>query len=284
MSVLWDPQGRVRGPWVALVFVIVAVHIQVLSGAALAIAGLLRFPDLDSPRVLFATLPTLLSGIGATLITWIAFREPTGLPDPQAPRRFALGFAVGGLALSICCLAPLAVGATSLSLSSRSPGQLLGLGVLQFLTLAPAGVGEELLLRGLGLQALRRGLGDVAAVAISSVVFGGLHLFNPSATAPAALMVALVGAWFGAVAVRTGSVWMSMGLHVAWNFFEGFVFGQPVSGNAPGASVFVAGPASSPGFWSGGAFGPEAAGWTAVVLGVALALTLVSPRRSAALT
>ena len=92
--------------------------------------------------------------------------------------------------------------------------------------------------------------------------------------------MALVGAWFGATMIRSGSVWMPMGLHVAWNFFEGFVFGQPVSGNPPGTSLFVAGPAAPPGFWSGGAFGPEAAGWTALVLVAGLALTLVSPRRS----
>jgi membrane protease YdiL (CAAX protease family) len=225
-----------------------------------------------------------VAGIGATFITWLALKEPTGLADPRAPRRFLQGLAVGGFALTVCCLAPLAVGVTSLSLTSGTPGHVLGRGLMQLFTLAPAGIGEELLLRGLGLQALRRGFGDVPAVAISSVVFGALHLFNPGATWVAALLVALVGAWFGAVTVRTGSVWMAMGLHVSWNFFEGFVFGQPVSGNTPGTSLFLAQGPSTAGFWSGGAFGPEAAGWTAVVLALALGVTVALPRRSAALT
>ena len=284
MSVLWDPQGRIRGPWVALFFAIVAVAGVLLVTALLAILGLLRYPELDSPRVVFLTLPTFLAGIGATLITWLALKEPTGLVDPKAPLRFLQGFAAGGFALTVCCLVPLAVGATSLHLTSAEPGHVVGSGLMQLFTLAPAGIGEELLLRGLGLQALRRGFGDGPAVAISSVVFGALHLFNPGSSWLAALLVALVGAWFGAVTVRTGSVWMAMGLHVAWNFFEGFVFGQPVSGNTPGTSLFLAQGPSTAGFWSGGAFGPEAAGWTAVVLALSLALTLALPRRSAALT
>lgn len=278
MSLLWDPQGRVRGPWVALVFTIVAVGLDLLLNVGLAINGLWQRPELDSPLLILSTLPTLVAGVGATTITWIAFREPTGLTDPQAARRFGEGFLLGGLALAVCCVLPAAVGATSLRLTSGAPLEVLGSGLVQLCTLAPAGVGEELLLRGLGLQALRRGFGDAAAVALSSLAFGALHLFNPGATWLAALLVALVGAWFGAIMLRTGSVWMPMGLHVAWNFFEGFVFGQPVSGNPPGTSLLVAGPLAPPGFWSGGSFGPEAAGWTGLVLLAALGLTLAVPR------
>ena len=284
MSLLWDPQGRVRGPWVALVFSLAAFGLGLGVNVLLAISGLWAYRDLDSPLMILSTLPTLVSGIGATIITWLAFREDTGLVDPHAPRRFGEGFVVGGLALVVCCVVPVVVGATSLRLTSRPPCASVVSGLIQLCTLAPAGLGEELLLRGLGLQALRRGFGDGAAVVLSSLAFGALHLFNPGATWVAALLVALVGAWFGALMIRTGSVWMPMGVHVAWNFFEGFVFGQPVSGNTPGTSLFVAGPAAPPGFWSGGAFGPEAAGWTAIVLTAGLLVTLRFPRRSAVLT
>ena len=181
-------------------------------------------------------------------------------------------------------MVPALVGATSLALTQRSPGRVAAAGLVQLITLAPAAFGEELLLRGVGFQALRRGMGDVAAVAFSSLVFGALHLFNPGATWVAALGVALVGAWFGALTIRSGSVWMAMGLHAAWNFFEGFVFGQPVSGNPPGTSILLANAEAAASFWSGGAFGPEAAGWTAVVLTLGLVLTLAIPRRSAVLT
>lgn len=281
---LRDAEGRVRAPFVVGVFILIAIACEGVLTLLLGLVGLLTFSDLDSPRVIFATAPTLISGIAATLVTWLAFREPTGLNVPSPQVRFGQGFALGALALTIACVVPALVGSTSLSLTSKPATAVFAAGLTQLITLSPAGFGEELLLRGLGFNALRRGIGDVAAVIVSSVIFGALHLLNPSATWLAALQVALVGIWFGAVTVRSGSLWLAMGIHVAWNFFEGFVFGQPVSGNAPGTSLFLARYEPSPSFWSGGAFGPEAAGWTAVVLAIAIGATLLAPRRSAVLT
>ncbi len=280
MNLLRDAEGRIRSPYVVGVFVLVAVASQGVLSLGLGLAGLLSFEDLDSARVFFSTFPTLVSGVGATLVCWFAFREPTGLAAPRPQRLFGVGFLIGAVTLSVCCVVPALVGATTLSVTPKSASVVATAGLMQLLTLSPAGFGEELLLRGLGFNALRRGMGDVAAVAVSSVVFGGLHLFNPGATWLAALGVALVGAWFGALTVRSGSVWLAMGLHVAWNFFEGFVFGQPVSGNPPGTSLLIGGTATAPTFWSGGAFGPEAAGWTAVVLVLGLGLTLTLDLRS----
>jgi len=47
-----------------------------------------------------------------------------------------------------------------------------------------------------------------------------------------------------------------------------------------GNSLFVAGWPTKASFWSGGDFGPEAAGWTAVVLAIGLGLTVFARRRS----
>jgi hypothetical protein len=85
-----------------------------------------------------------------------------------------------------------------------------------------------------------------------------------------------VGVWFGVLTARTGSLWCALGLHLSWNFCEGFVFGQPVSGLRPGASL-LGGTVGEAGFWSGGGFGPEAAGWTAVLLLLAIGLCLLWP-------
>ena len=56
--------------------------------------------------------------------------------------------------------------------------------------------------------------------------------------------------------IRTKQLWLSIGLHIGWNFFEGVGFGFPVSGLDiyPLLRINVTGPE----LWTGGAFGPEA--------------------------
>lgn len=265
-----------RSGWVVASFAALAVATGGALNVTLHVLGLDALAPLGEPRVLFLTLPSLLAGTVATLACAALFGLPTSLEDARPRHRFVAGFALGGLALTAACVVPALVGALRFS-----PGEAtLGQAALHLVTLAPAGVGEELLLRGLGFRALARGLGPVAAVAFTGGLFGLLHLMNPAASPVAALIIALVGAWFGTLAWRTGSLWLPMGLHVAWNFFEGFVFGLPVSGLAPGSSLLVPSAPGAAGFWSGGAFGPEAAGWTAVVLAVALVASLRVPVRA----
>lgn len=271
MSLLRSADGKLRVPWVVLLFAAVAVGVESGLVFLFQLGGWYDPWNLDSILALTGTLPTLLAGGAATLVTWLAFREPTGLRTSEPAADFGLGLLAGALVATLACLGPVVAGAATLRWNE---GPVVRTGLIQLVALAPAGLGEELLLRGLAFQALRRWKGDLVAVTLSAVLFGVLHLANPHASWVAALIITLVGLWFGAAMVRSGAVWLPMGLHVAWNFFEGFVFGQPVSGLGPGTSLFVASAPGQPGFWSGGAFGPEAAGWTAVVLVGALAVTL----------
>ena len=118
------------------------------------------------------------------------------------------------------------------------------------------GFNEELLSRGYHLQTITSGLNLYWGLAISSAIFGGLHLSNPNATWVSAVGIFFAGLFLAYGYVRTGQLWLSIGLHLGWNFFEGIVFGFPVSGLAtyPLIHINVSGPEA----WTGGAFGPEA--------------------------
>jgi hypothetical protein len=72
--------------------------------------------------------------------------------------------------------------------------------------------------------------------------------------------------------VLTGRLWFPIGLHAAWNFTEGSLFGMSVSGynTEPG---LLAGTLKGSVILTGGAFGPEASIFAvAVCLAVAVLL------------
>jgi len=270
-------EHRVRSGWVVLAFAVVALITLTVLNVALSIADLEpRAWRLDDLRVGVFTCTTLLAGVVATGASAAAFHEPTGLKDVRWARRLLLGLGAGALLVTLSVVGAALAGHGPLRLSAGEGA--LSSALVQLAAIGPTSVGEELLFRGVPLLALARGTRPAAAVVGTALVFGLVHLMNPHGSLLGATYVALVGVWFGALVVRTGSLWTSIGAHVAWNWFEGFVWGQPVSGITPGPSLFTAPAAGAAGFWSGGAFGPEASGWTAVLLGVAVALTLAWPR------
>ena len=115
---------------------------------------------------------------------------------------------------------------------------------------------EELLSRGYHLQTIASGLNLFWGVVISSAIFGFLHLQNPGATWVSTAGIFLAGILFAYAYIRTKQLWLPMGMHLGWNFFEGVVFGFPVSGLDIYALTRIT--IHGPELWTGGAFGPEA--------------------------
>jgi hypothetical protein len=118
------------------------------------------------------------------------------------------------------------------------------------------GWNEELLSRGYHLQTLSSGTNLFWGVVISSSLFGLAHLGNPNATWVSAAGIFFAGVFLAYGYLRTGKLWLSIGLHIGWNFFEGVVFGFPVSG----LDIYrlIRHQIQGPEIWTGGAFGPEA--------------------------
>ncbi len=150
------------------------------------------------------------------------------------------------------------------------------------------GITEELLARGYHLRNMAEGLhlpalgiGPRGALGLawflSSSLFSLLHIFNPNTTwySIGGLMVA--GIFLGLGYVLTGSLAIPIALHITWNFFQGNIFGFPVSGNTfDGATLFQI-RQGGPILWTGGAFGPEAGllGMSAIALGYLLTVLWV---------
>lgn len=92
---------------------------------------------------------------------------------------------------------------------------------------------EEIFFRGILFRWIEELAGSWAALAITSVFFGMVHFFNPHATWLSSLAIAIEGGLLlGGAYMLTRSLWLPIGIHAAWNFTQGEVFGVPVSGTA----------------------------------------------------
>src|SRR5262249_33040625 len=119
---------------------------------------------------------------------------------------------------------------------------------------------EEILVRAILFRLLWRAFGAAVAFAASAAVFGLGHMFNSGATVVSVLCIALeAGIMLAALYALRGQLWVSVGVHAAWNFTQGYVFGAAVSGRATGPALAHSVARSDANvLLSGGAFGPEA--------------------------
>ncbi len=136
--------------------------------------------------------------------------------------------------------------------------------MLTTLVMIMIGFNEEMIFRGYLLKNCTEGfsrlpgkLAPLLAALLISSLFGLVHARQPNATGVSTLNIILVGILLAMPYLITGRLGLSIGLHIAWNFTEGVVFGFPISGTSNWPASFVAIEQSGPERWTGGPFGPE---------------------------
>lgn len=133
-----------------------------------------------------------------------------------------------------------------------------------------AGIGEEIIARGVIFRIVEEGLGTWWALLISAAFFGAAHIFNTGATLWSSAAIAIeAGLLLAMIYHVTRSLWACIGLHAAWNIMQGTVYGIPVSGGA--GKGWLVSSRTGPDWLSGGVFGAEA---SVVALGTCSLLTL----------
>ncbi len=127
-----------------------------------------------------------------------------------------------------------------------------------------AGFFEELVFRAILFRIVEEKLGSWIALAISSLFFGVAHISNPNATLFSSIAIAIeAGILLGAAYMLTRRVWFAVGIHIAWNYVQGAVFGIAVSGGE--VKGLISSHMEGNELFSGGAFGAEASLITLVV-------------------
>jgi membrane protease YdiL (CAAX protease family) len=124
---------------------------------------------------------------------------------------------------------------------------------------------EETFSRGYEIKNIAEGLRGVCktlkravfyGLLVSSLIFGGMHYFNPNASLLSTFNLFVIGLFYGYAYVVSGSLALPIGIHAAWNFVQGNVLGFTVSGFEPEVSFFYS-TSAGPALATGGKFGPE---------------------------
>jgi len=270
-QVFINPVGRLRSGWRLLVFAVLFIVLLLLVGLVAKKSSELAIQLAPSSGVahylenfiirLVLLLATLLSGfICARWLEGLPWRA-MGLSFHAAwLRDLLVGSGLGIVSLALAAGIAAAGGGLRFTISSRAAllpvGQTLVFSGALFIVAALA---EEALFRGYPLQTLSRAGLALLGVLLTSVPFAAVHLNNPNSTGVFPFInTALAGVWLGAAYLRTRSLWFPLGVHWAWNWALGSLFGLPVSGmNDLAPHPLFRGADLGPAWLTGGSYGIE---------------------------
>ena len=297
-SLFWSPNDRrLRAGWRLVLHLILVVFAIVALEVLLSLA----FEDLEETFA-FGIVEMALNGLAIVAGTLFAARLLDRRPVTDVGLQFsfhwwrdlAYGLFLGAFLMLLIFLVELALGwVTVAEILSTNRSVPFGLAILWPLTqFLAVGIYEELVSRGYHFKNIAEGLSFspvgrkraiLLAWLISSAVFGLLHAGNPNATVVSTLNLFLAGLFLGLPFLLTDQLAMPIGIHITWNFFQGNVFGFPVSGTSNNETTFIAVQQSGPDLWTGGAFGPEAGllGLAAIIVGSLLIVWWVKRTRGA---
>ena len=176
------------------------------------------------------------------------------------------GWGVGMLIFSLAFLMSYLFGGLELHSLDFSAGTILYvLSTIPFWFIQ--GGTEELLTRGWLLPIINKRSNLAIAIAVSSSLFGLMHLANAHVTFLSILSIILSGVFMALYMLKTDNLWGVAGLHGAWNFTQGNIYGLAVIGKSTGFSFFRFAAKPEAADWiSGGAFGTEGSLFASIVL------------------
>ena len=209
----------------------------------------------ESGYMLAAYVPNFLLTMLAIWLYWKFALKNTwsqiGWVDNAALRNIFYGLLVGIIAISLGFAILYFSGHLHILELQWQPKHFINY-VLVFLMVA---ISEEVMTRGLMLHTLMQGMNKYLALLIVSLIFGAMHLLNDNVTWLSFLSISLAGVFLGISYVHNLSLYFPIGLHFAWNFFQGAVYGFEVSGHQ--VHGLVSHTVSGPEVITGGPFGFE---------------------------
>jgi len=216
----------------------------------------------DTQRILIGSTISRSGTLTATLfLSAVALRRVAGLSPREVMlpfrngwwRDLLVGLVLAGGAMGLLFAVEWAAGWLAVRgwrWNQGPPGAWLRSAWLALLANLLAAVGEEAMFRGYLLPGLSRAWGKGAALAVMAVLFAIPHLLVSGAAqthwAVFTAALALPGVMLGWTALRSGDLWLPVGIHFAWNLIQGDLLnltGSPAGGTLFGALTEQTGPA-----------------------------------------
>lgn len=229
--------------------------------------ALRNIPLFSNNKDLLSLLITLFSFVFISLLVFFRVKviekrslSSIGFNKNNWLKKYSLGFLIGLAMMSIIVLILLPFGYITIE---KNPIQPVGVSAIASVLVILfgwiiQGATEEIVTRGWLLNILSTKYNIGVGLLISSTLFGLMHLTNPNVNYIAVINIILVGLFYGLYVIKTNDLWAVCGMHSAWNFAQGNLFGFEVSGLDVSVGSLIDLNLVGSDFVTGGIFGPEA--------------------------
>jgi CAAX protease family protein len=268
-SIFINNVGRLRSGWRVLIYALAFFAILFLITTALRVPYALLhqvFPNVPYAEFIENVIFRVALVSTALIAGYLCVRFLEGLPwralgltfHDHWFRDLLVGSVIGIVSLALGVGVALIGGGLKFHLNAADSfagitRSLLSSGSLFII----AALAEEALARGYALQTFIRAHLTWVGVLLTSLLFAMLHFLNPNVIPVALINTALAGVWLAIAYVRTRSLWFPLGVHWAWNWALGSLFGLPVSGLHLVSHPLLKATEAGPVWLTGGNYGLE---------------------------
>ena len=263
LSLFVDSKFEVRSGWKFAAYAAILVFLFVVM--SVAVGGLIyifapTFLLLPRSDVRFLALNTIVLFIPSAVALLVMARlDRVRLPAFGLTfhegwlRDLGMGIAIAGVMVAVALIGSFLFGVVEMKWNasvSTIPAIITTVVVLLL-----AAFNEELVFRGYPLQILLKGIGPWGAILLVSLIFASLHVWNEGANFLTTINTVIAGVLLALAYMKTRSIWLPYGIHLAWNIGTSVVVGVPVSGIR--TPSLLATEVAGPKFLVGGGYGPE---------------------------
>ena len=238
--------SRIKSGWLraTLFFITSVITSQVFAGVGLVIVLVASGFDLNALSnqeeitnivngINFLLPLKVIEFLSVMLCVWLFIRfvdrkplKSIGLSLNGYKKDLYLGLGLGAGLITLGFLILFILGYLSVDGFSFPLGSI----ILYLILFVVVSFHEEIMMRGYILNNLMQSMNRYVALSLSSLVFMTIHLLNPNVSFLSVVNLFLAGIVLGIYYIHKSNLWLPIGMHLTWNFFQGPVFGFEVSG------------------------------------------------------